>query len=160
MKRLRPAPRPGRLPAPAPPVNPPIDCLRCGVCCFSRLETFVRVEGGDWARLGDAAGRVAHFIGHRAYMKMSEGHCAALEIRQLAEGGRQYFCTVYADRPQICRDLARGSPQCQGERAAKAGRVAGLMKAVIASPAEPGGLSAEALAKEDGDLALRLCSGP
>jgi hypothetical protein len=105
-------------------VNPPTDCLRCGVCCFSRLETFVRVDGDDWARFGEAAGRVAHFIGHRAYMKMAEGHSAALEISPRADGGREFFCTVYAQRPQVCRDLARGSPQCQGERALKAGRVA------------------------------------
>ena len=51
------------------PVNPPNDCLRCGVCCFSRLETFVLVTGEDWERLGADAARVARFTGHRAYMK-------------------------------------------------------------------------------------------
>jgi Fe-S-cluster containining protein len=30
-----------------------------------------------------------------------------------------YFCTIYERRPQICRDLARGSPECEGERALK-----------------------------------------
>jgi uncharacterized protein len=108
-------------------MNPPNDCLRCGVCCFSRLETFVRVTGDDWSRLGADAARVAGFIGHRAYMKMTGERCAALELRRNADGAPEYFCTVYENRPQVCRDLARGSPQCAGERAAKRGRVARLM---------------------------------
>jgi hypothetical protein len=103
-------------------LNPALPCLSCGVCCFSRLETFVRVSGADWARLGDAAERVAHFIGNRAYLKMHDGHCAALEIRTGAGGSREYFCTVYDRRPQICHDLDRGSPQCEGELALKADR--------------------------------------
>ena len=105
-------------------LNTPTDCLGCGVCCFSRLDTYVRVSGADWERLGAEAGRVAHFIGHRAYMKMTEGHCAALEKRLTTGGTTEFFCTVYAERPQVCRDLARGSPECEGELAAKAGRAA------------------------------------
>lgn len=107
-------------------MNAPADCRHCGVCCFSALETFVRVSGDDWARLGDAAPKVAQFIGHRAYLRMHDGHCAALEIKTLDDGRRDFFCTIYDRRPQICRDLARGSPECAGERASKAARVAGL----------------------------------
>ena len=105
-------------------MSTPRDCLRCGVCCFSELETYVRVTGDDWTRLGPAAERVAHFIGHRAFMKMRGGHCAALAVRVDAAGEREYFCTVYAERPQTCRDLARGSPQCEGEIAVKGARPA------------------------------------
>ena len=98
--------------------NPP-DCLRCGACCHSPAERFVRVTGADWARLGDAAERLAHFIGrgNEAYMRMTAGHCAALAIRLDANQQAEYFCTIYERRPQICRDLARGSPECDGERA-------------------------------------------
>jgi len=105
------------------PVPPPAGCLACGVCCHSMLPTFVRLTGDDWARLGPAAERVAHFIGHRAHMRMHADHCAALELRPTANGPTEYFCTVYANRPQVCRDLERGSPQCLGELSAKAGRV-------------------------------------
>jgi uncharacterized protein len=102
------------------------DCLRCGVCCHSNLDTYVRLTGDDWARLGVEAGRVAHFIGNRAYMRMSErGHCAALDVLTAADGTRQFFCTIYDKRPQVCRDLGRGSPECEGELAGKAVRVAG-----------------------------------
>lgn len=103
--------------------SPPPDCLRCGACCFSPSARFVRVTGADWARLGDAAEHVAHFIGrgNEAYMKMTAGHCIALDIRPATDGAPEYFCTLYDRRPQICRDLARGSPECQGERAVKSG---------------------------------------
>ena len=79
----------------------------------------MRVTGADWTRLGDVAERLAHFIGrgNEAFMKMTDGHCAALAIRPDASGEIEYFCTIYERRPQICRDLARGSPECEGERA-------------------------------------------
>lgn len=73
------------------------------------------MTGDDWTRLGPEAGRRAHFTGHRAYMKMQDGHCAALEPRQAADGATDYFCSIYERRPQICRDLQRGSAECHGE---------------------------------------------
>ena len=45
---------------PADPAREAADsaaCLHCGVCCFSRLETYVRVTGDDWTRLGPAGRR-------------------------------------------------------------------------------------------------------
>jgi Fe-S-cluster containining protein len=102
--------------------NNPDNCLACGACCFSPSEMFVRVTGEDWARLGADAAGAAHFIGHRAFMRMRNGHCAALEIRRGAEAAPEFFCTLYEIRPQICRALQRGSPECEGERSAKAER--------------------------------------
>lgn len=95
---------------------PTTDCLRCGICCHGKLDTYVRVSGADWERLGVDAERVAHFIGHRAYMRMSErGHCAALDVRLSPDGAREFFCTIYEKRPQVCRDLGRGTPECEAE---------------------------------------------
>ncbi len=103
-----------------------VACIRCGVCCFSRLDTYVRVTGDDWTRLGDEAARLAHFIGHRAYLRMIDGRCAALAIKPAADrpGAREYYCTIYERRPQTCRDLARGSPECEAEIALKGDRPA------------------------------------
>lgn len=101
-------------------------CLRCGVCCFSRLDTYVRVNGDDWASLGPDAERVAHFIGHRAYLRMREGRCAALVTRAGPGGATEHFCTIYERRPQVCRDLGRGSPECEAELALKSARPAAL----------------------------------
>ena len=100
----------------------PNDCLRCGLCCFSTLDTYVRVTGEDWARLGSEAEVCAQFIGNRAYLRMKEGHCAALESRRGEGGGPVYFCTIYDIRPAICRDLERRSPFCEAEQELKAQR--------------------------------------
>lgn len=118
-------------PSPDPAV--PADCRRCGVCCFSAAPDYVRVTGEDWARLGAEADRWAHFLGHRAFMRMTDGHCAALAVQRGPDGAADFFCTIYERRPQTCRDLDRGSPSCAGELAAKAARVAALSGA----PATP-----------------------
>jgi Fe-S-cluster containining protein len=94
-------------------------CLACGACCFSRLDRYVPVDGDDHARLGDAAEELVTWIGNRAYMRMEDGHCAALRVDREA---RRFVCTVYEARPRTCRDLARGSPECAGERATKGER--------------------------------------
>ncbi|MEO6567446.1 MAG: YkgJ family cysteine cluster protein [Opitutaceae bacterium] len=98
-------------------MNPLPECLRCGACCYSPSEKFVRVTGDDWSRLAADADRVAQFIGNRAFMRMQEGHCAALQIRRSTDEAVEFFCTIYERRPQICRELQRGSPECAGERA-------------------------------------------
>ena len=94
-------------------------CLACGTCCFSLLDTFVRVSGDDYARLAERAESLVRFDGNRAYMRMSDGHCSALVIDPRSG---QFRCGVYATRPQPCRDLARGSGACLAERDAKADR--------------------------------------
>jgi len=57
-------------------------------------------------------------------MRMSEGRCAALAVQTGADGAPDFFCTIYERRPQTCRDLGRGTPQCLGELATKRERVA------------------------------------
>jgi Fe-S-cluster containining protein len=93
--------------------------LECGACCFSRLETYARVTGEDYQRLGDRAESLTRWIDNRCYLSLSGEHCAALTIDR---GGKQFVCTIYDRRPAICRDLERGSPECLGERATKADR--------------------------------------
>jgi Fe-S-cluster containining protein len=92
---------------------PPIpECLACGTCCFSQLETYVRVSGDDHARLGERADELVWFDGNRAYLRMVDGHCAALQIDA---GSGRFVCSAYETRPQVCRDLERGSAACAGE---------------------------------------------
>jgi len=69
------------------------------------------VSGDDHARLGDAAEGLTQFIGNRCFMRMEDGHCAAL---QLTPDGR-FVCSVYEQRPETCRELARGGPACRAE---------------------------------------------
>ena len=105
----------------------PPACLACGTCCFSLLETYVPVSGDDHARLGDRADDLVVFHGNRAFLRMEDGHCAALRV-DAGEGA--FVCSVYALRPETCRTLARGSGECAGERATKAERpIAALVRA-------------------------------
>jgi hypothetical protein len=83
------------------------------------------VTGDDHARLD--RDDLVEWIGNQAFMRIAHtsgvGHCAALSI----ESGR-YLCTVYERRPQVCRDLERGSGPCEGERHAKGPRLVVLQK--------------------------------
>ncbi len=96
------------------------ECLACGTCCFSQLPEYVRVSGDDYARLGESAEGLVVFHGNRAFMRMHEGHCAALRVD--ATAAASFACTIYAERPETCRDLARASSACEGERATKGER--------------------------------------
>lgn len=93
-------------------------CLSCGACCFSALETYVCVTGADYARLGELAERVSGFIGNRCYMRMHEGRCAALAV----DPAGRYVCSIYEQRPEVCRELERGSSACEAERTRKSER--------------------------------------
>lgn len=95
------------------------ECLACGACCFSQLDAYVRVTGDDYERLAARAEELVWFDGNRAYLRMIDGHCAALDVD--ADTGL-LVCTAYATRPQICRELGRGSAECAAEREAKAAR--------------------------------------
>jgi len=111
-------------------VNPiPKDCRRCGLCCCSSAHAYIRVTGGDWTRLGEAADRLAHFIGNRAYMRMENGRCIALVSESAGGGADTHVCSIYEYRPQVCRDLQRGSPECEAELVRKAGATAGVASA-------------------------------
>ena len=90
-------------------------CLNCGACCHGSSETYVRISGKDWERLGAEAERYAQFIGNRAYLRMQDGHCCGLELRGTSQHP-VYFCRLYEKRPQLCRDLERGSSQCDAEQ--------------------------------------------
>lgn len=110
----------------------PPPCLECGACCFSNLETAVRVTGDDHERLGAAAEHLVHFVGNRAYMRVADGRCAALRV----EPSGRFVCTVYEVRPEVCRALDRGSAHCSAERHAKAERAAAhLVQLRRATPA-------------------------
>lgn len=103
--------------------------MDCGACCFSESERHARVTGDDYARLGDDAERLVLWIENLAFMRLTDitagperqspRHCAALVID--SKGGI-FACSIYNQRPQVCRDLARGSNECRGELGSKGER--------------------------------------
>lgn len=89
----------------------PADCTRCGICCTSEGQRHVAVTGDDWSRLGEHAEDVTEWIGNKAFMKMVDGHCAALTAHD--EG--RYLCSMYEVRPETCRALPQASAACEAE---------------------------------------------
>lgn len=88
----------------------PPDCQACGACCHAGHDRHVPVLGDDHARLGPDVESLTVWLGNRCYMRMVDDHCAAL-----VRDGERWACSVYERRPQVCRDLARGSPACRHE---------------------------------------------
>ena len=91
-------PGPGSL-AEVPP------CAGCGRCC----HLTVVLQPGD--RVADAL--VVEHAGVRCLNQRSNGACVALDERT-------QLCTIYEDRPQTCRDFARGGSLCRWILAAPA----------------------------------------
>jgi Fe-S-cluster containining protein len=101
-------------------MSAPADCRACGACCFSDSPTYVRLLGDDWSLLGPEAERWAWFEGNRAYLRMEAGHCAALAWgHDPGSGEVRFHCSIYDRRPTLCRELGRGSPECEAERERK-----------------------------------------
>ena len=100
------------------------DCLACGRCCFAG-ENYVEIYPEELVKLGPV--NVAKFVvqparpvGERRkgeteatlFMRMSGGHCAALDP---APG--RFACTIYEKRPILCEVFEPGSPACLRARA-------------------------------------------
>ncbi len=101
----------------------PHPCLACGACCahfrisLHWSEAEAELGGVVPAALTEAYGR------HQRAMRGTGAgpvRCVALT----GEVGRAAHCTIYAQRPQVCRDLVAAwehgepSPQCDRARAA------------------------------------------
>jgi len=69
--------------------------------------------------MGARADELVRFVGNRAFLRVVDGMCAALRVDR--ERGT-FPCSAYDVRPAVCRDLARGSPECLGEIATKGDR--------------------------------------
>ena len=58
----------------------------------------------------------------RAFLRLVEGRCAQLASSPTLSGENEVRCEIYAQRPEPCRELERGSPGCLAELADKAAR--------------------------------------
>lgn len=93
------------------------DCQYCGACCFSDSTAYVPLSESDQRRLANDSDKI-HVEDGKSYMRMqgniddrkSARRCIALRL----VAGR-FVCGVYHSRPDICRELERGSPACLEE---------------------------------------------
>lgn len=73
-------------------------CAGCGLCCH------LVVELRPWDDV--PADLVAVREGVRCMDQHGDGACVALD-------SGSHLCTIYEDRPQTCRDFARGEALCR-----------------------------------------------
>lgn len=79
-------------------------CANCQACCC-RLEVLLITDTGV----------PEHYIdidawGGQVMARLDDGWCAALDRETL-------LCTIYENRPLICREFAMGEDECVAERA-------------------------------------------
>ena len=87
------------------PPEPAITCANCKACCC-RLQVMLITETGV----------PEHYIesdefGVQSMRRLHDGWCAALSRDTMA-------CTIYEQRPLICREFAAGDYDCIVERTA------------------------------------------
>ncbi len=86
-----------------------LDCQACGACCreaYHQVSVSVR-DPVVWRR--------PHLIvrdGHRFKILREAERCAALEKATTSSDAFHYQCSIYDDRPETCRDFARGGRHC------------------------------------------------
>ncbi len=82
--------------------------VHCENCLASCCKLLVRLLPGDRVP-GHLLAEDDH--GLQVMAQLNDGWCIALDRGSLK-------CTIYRDRPQVCRDFAMGSRECLIERAA------------------------------------------
>lgn len=101
------------------PVGTPVpDCISCGACCAAFVLVAAPPDNGVpddncWLITDDVAGSeitVDRFVRRRE----SDFACAMLA----GEVGDRVSCTVYEDRPTMCRIFEAGSDRCHAVRRA------------------------------------------
>ncbi len=83
--------------------NGPVSCEQCRACCC-RLEVLLLTDTGVPAQ---------HIVtdqwGGQSMLRLDDGWCSALDRTT-------YRCTIYDQRPWVCREFAMGSYECIVER--------------------------------------------
>ncbi len=92
------------IPVTTPP-DTAVTCANCKACCC-RLEVLLITDTGVPSRF-IATDR----WGGQVMARRDDGWCAALDRNSL-------MCSIYAQRPLICREFEMGADECLVERAA------------------------------------------
>lgn len=102
------------------------DCVACGRCCYYNKPNYALLYPEDIVAFGPA--RLAKHTtkstlsgeslragedGSEIYMRMENGHCCALNVTP----GVSYTCSIYEDRPLLCRMFEPGNADCLEARA-------------------------------------------
>lgn len=86
-----------------PEFDPSISCARCEACCC-RLEVMLMGEDDIPSEL-----TVEDKWGGAVMRRLEDGWCEALNRGNMK-------CSIYDQRPGVCRDYQAGASECIGER--------------------------------------------
>ena len=85
-------------------IDATIDCARCdAACCRMRVLLLPDDRIADWLTDRDDHGLAC-------MRRADDGWCVALDRDSMR-------CTIYSERPDICRDFAMGGGDCRDARA-------------------------------------------
>lgn len=95
--------------------TPVPECTTCGICCF--LPLIVPVTKAESERLTSYCdilldGADEDIVVDRVLARSDDGRCRNLK----GTLGENIGCSVYEDRPQVCRDFEAGSDRCHEYR--------------------------------------------
>ncbi|MFP4294877.1 MAG: YkgJ family cysteine cluster protein [Halothiobacillaceae bacterium] len=82
-----------------------VSCANCQACCC-RLEVLLITDTG----VPDKHVAIDQW-GGETMLRLADGWCSALDRDT-------YLCTIYKNRPWVCREFEVGAPECLEERAA------------------------------------------
>lgn len=88
----------------APGEGSSVQCSNCQACCC-QLKVMVLPDDAVPERYIDV-----DEYGLEVMNRLDDGWCAALDRDTMR-------CTIYAQRPWVCREFAMGSAECREERA-------------------------------------------
>ena len=84
-----------------------VTCSNCQACCC-RLEVMIITDTGvpdEHITLDER--------GNESMLRLKDGWCSALDRET-------FMCSIYENRPWICREFEMGSSECRNERAVQA----------------------------------------
>ncbi|WP_394559700.1 YkgJ family cysteine cluster protein [Aquipseudomonas alcaligenes] len=85
------------------PAEPAISCSNCAACCC-QLEVMLITDTGVPQRFIETDS-----WGGEVMKRLDDGWCAALDRDSM-------LCSIYEQRPLICREFEMSSAECQDER--------------------------------------------
>ena len=83
-----------------------VSCSNCRACCC-RLEVMIITDTG----VPDEHIAVDEW-GSETMLRLDDGWCSALDRET-------FLCTIYENRPWVCREFEMGSHDCHNERAVR-----------------------------------------
>ena len=89
----------------------PTECAGCGSCCefFQAIDVFEEETNFQWLK---ANGYITEDNEHTMYaMKQVEDSTRCIALR--GEVGKDASCSIYENRPEVCRIFTGGSDRCR-----------------------------------------------